>query len=821
MYRKRFERLRNSQDAAQQKEYANIEVELEKKNKEVHAQLISLESLLLEFQEKNKAYEKKLQEIEEEKQEMKSALLNEQNLFEKAGQNHQYSNKIIQLAIELLNENLSTNQCHLVSKAFLRFFGLEESVAPSRSFFQRVSQTILPYLADFHLALQLSSVTHYHINEDGTTLNQHKLIASALNGLILGVDEISDGSSGTVSSALLEKVKYLDQLREKVSLDGEITPAKFASMMSDGHSVEDACKKEYVGAKLKALFSEQELEHMSEEQKRNAGHFISMKCLLHMDVNVCEKGVEALDIACQLQSDGINKGVSGFIRGATKLLGPHGAPEYGLGVNYREENVDSVALKKGVGNRFNVLGYNATIIVREYIEMLEFVLDNLERQEDANELVSSFASRLGRVEEIAATKGIALFYLHLHHDFMTLVKSSQLQKRFSDFPRYVKQYCAALVQIAENPFLLWREFRPFDELKLYSTEEPQLNHRVASRMGPIFSSLLKKEVWDDTTENFVKIYAVAALKELKQYYPELLGDDFPDFPNVSASNCVMESCLGLNDYLRRCNRGRAHQSTISAKVMMKKNKTLQYLDTITPELKDKVITVARTSTEETHKRLREQESKVVEKKIARRTLNLEESRRKAERRKDSTAELNQVDWILTVDELNSKLDNIFILGRAPSVVDRMAVDIMFAQVKKRKHLATYPFRPKLPTRGNKKAAEMKQCLISVFETELENRWKPDDRQQKRSGYNKVISEMNLEHLTGSAGNLVMQRKQKIKESEQNADVKAKGKAATALRYEEEHRRRAFLNLPRPQLGKPTKQKKVKVNAAPVGRGRER
>lgn len=97
------------------------------------------------------------------------------------------------MAIELLNENLSTNQCHLVSKAFLRFFGLEESVAPSRSFFQRVSQTILPYLAgliylhsawycmvcggyfknvgfnvpfaDFHLALQLSSVTHYHINE--------------------------------------------------------------------------------------------------------------------------------------------------------------------------------------------------------------------------------------------------------------------------------------------------------------------------------------------------------------------------------------------------------------------------------------------------------------------------------------------------------------------------------------------------------------------------------------------------------------------------------------------------------------------------------
>ena len=63
---------------------------------------------------------------------------------------------------------------------------------PKRSLAREMRSSEMPTLAKAHQAVALSQMHSYHVNSDGTTLNQKKVL---VNGVTLGVTEVADGAS--------------------------------------------------------------------------------------------------------------------------------------------------------------------------------------------------------------------------------------------------------------------------------------------------------------------------------------------------------------------------------------------------------------------------------------------------------------------------------------------------------------------------------------------------------------------------------------------------------------------------------------------------
>ena len=58
--------------------------------------------------------------------------------------------------------------------------------------------TELPTVNSVHKATELAKASHLHISTNGTTLNQQKVNALAINCLCLGVGEVPDGTAVSV-----------------------------------------------------------------------------------------------------------------------------------------------------------------------------------------------------------------------------------------------------------------------------------------------------------------------------------------------------------------------------------------------------------------------------------------------------------------------------------------------------------------------------------------------------------------------------------------------------------------------------------------------
>lgn len=60
----------------------------------------------------------------------------------------------------------------------------------------------MPTVSDVHKVETLTNTHQGHINSDGTTLNLKKLIGSSVSGTVMGVQEVSDGTSETMIQEL-------------------------------------------------------------------------------------------------------------------------------------------------------------------------------------------------------------------------------------------------------------------------------------------------------------------------------------------------------------------------------------------------------------------------------------------------------------------------------------------------------------------------------------------------------------------------------------------------------------------------------------------
>jgi hypothetical protein len=88
----------------------------------------------------------------------------------------------------------------------------------------------LKTISDSHKAIVISKLSQLHLNRNGTTKHQQKLGGVVANNLVLGVNELPDGSA---ASAIHDIPREFEKLRYAASMLGLPYPTLVVSTTSD------------------------------------------------------------------------------------------------------------------------------------------------------------------------------------------------------------------------------------------------------------------------------------------------------------------------------------------------------------------------------------------------------------------------------------------------------------------------------------------------------------------------------------------------------------------------------------------------------------
>ena len=117
---------------------------------------------------------------------------------------------------------------------------------------------------------ELAKYEQWHLNSDGTTLQQAKKVAFLINGIVLGVHDVSDGSSETP----------LDTLK-----------AELQKMGKSGSDITHIVLSTSDGASAQCKFNRL----LEKESRKPQGTIVENKCAMHLGVNLRHAQVKAME----------------------------------------------------------------------------------------------------------------------------------------------------------------------------------------------------------------------------------------------------------------------------------------------------------------------------------------------------------------------------------------------------------------------------------------------------------------------------------------------------------------------------------------------
>ena len=93
----------------------------------------------------------------------------------------------------------------------------------------------LPTVSRAQKASTLANIEALHINSDGTTLNQRKIAGALVNGMVLGVHTVADGSANSALNAITEEFTKVKQVGAELQVPtANITLKNVVASTSDG-----------------------------------------------------------------------------------------------------------------------------------------------------------------------------------------------------------------------------------------------------------------------------------------------------------------------------------------------------------------------------------------------------------------------------------------------------------------------------------------------------------------------------------------------------------------------------------------------------------
>ena len=172
----------------------------------------------------------------------------------------------------------------------------DQLVLPKDSCAQYMRREELKTVNDVQKAVQLSQYEEFQLNSDGTTLAQRKIGAATINGMVVSVNELANGSAEHIAKDITKEFENLREIAQALGLDNanSINWSLVASSTSDSASTQ---KKFNEIAKQK---KQEDMDRFGTNTK-NGEELIANFCVMHLGVNL-RKALEVQLLQNQLQN---------------------------------------------------------------------------------------------------------------------------------------------------------------------------------------------------------------------------------------------------------------------------------------------------------------------------------------------------------------------------------------------------------------------------------------------------------------------------------------------------------------------------------------
>ena len=417
-----------------------------------------------------------------------------------------YSDTIRQLYYSLLADQIPPAKISGIIKSVLKCFlpslNTDKLELPRESCAGYMRREELRTVSMAHKAYTIIESESLTLNSDGTTKFQKKLGGVAVNGMVLCLNEVPDGSA----QSMIEQVsRELENLRDIAYALNLCNPEKinwtlFTSCTSDSASTQKKFNR----------LVEQNRER--DEEKYGPPSFEAIElvenlCAMHLGSNLRKaflEGTKSIGVHDEAVADlpaqqREHDRTDTFVHEFCKLFGRQGVPEYGCGnltfpdflaLKLSEvcatedrkyyESCTQVLLERQVGSRYFVSASNASkifFLAKASVEFLEYT-----GKDNGNNLERTVYKKLKDPEELARLKADALMFYFVYADLVMLAKSNDLSKSALDMNQHYVELQLFLRMIEEDPkTVMNKSYEAFpSEQCLYSTKV-SLNHRIHSK----------------------------------------------------------------------------------------------------------------------------------------------------------------------------------------------------------------------------------------------------------------------------------------------------------------------------------------------------
>ena len=628
------------------------------KAKEVRCEYAVLENTFAELQDENIDLTSALSDLRDELESYSEEQTSTDRDFTfqtKIGR--RYSPSVRRLYYNLLTQQIPAQKIAEIIKTVIKCLfpavDVDTLQLPKRSCADYMRKLELATISNAHKATVLSECeSGFRLHTDGTTKHQKKIGGVGINGMVISVNELADG---TAISAMNDVSKQLEKLRETarvLQLPGadRINWTLIASSTSDCAATQKCFNK------------------LIEDRRDNdALHFgsatsetldiVESFCSMHLGINLRKAFLSGMITSTESER---HHPIDKFVHEFCKLLGKHGAPEYGSGVHefpdylqlmIENDSLDvqyyqacsTVNLHRQVGNRYFVSASNAARIYFLADAAVAFL--KYTGKDCGNKLDMEVYAKLTNVQEMAQLRADALLYYHVYADLVMVSKSKKLAKSVMDMNSHYLELLCFLDEVLDNPEVILRKEHEvfFSEKQLYG-ESKVLNHRQHKNVKAVYSKLFTESGNESSIFFPMIVKGVASMREKLLSYAEkhLPGGEYwnPEpavrevLMHLEPSNDFCELMLGLNDYLTTAIPNLAQESR-SNLVAVKKNHTMKWLNSLSEVQQEKVLNLA--EQERPKMKAEQRQSKRDLEEQRRRRLQTAHEKREASKKKSSKA----------------------------------------------------------------------------------------------------------------------------------------------------------------------------------------
>ena len=347
-----------------------------------------------------------------------------------------YSPAVRKLYYTLLAEQIPPSKIASTIRAVLKCFfpnlDVQHIKLPEKSCAGYMRKEELKSVSMVHKAAVISDYAKQgmlHINTDGTTKNQKKLGAVALNGVVVSVNELSDG---TAISTIDDVSKELEKLRE-IALTLGMPNASSINWTLVASSTADSAATQ---KKFNKLVEERrnEDEQKFGPTKSEGFDLVTNFCTMHLGINLRKA------FLCGAKNFEDNDSANGpreyhptdtLVYKFCKLFGQRGTPEYGCGgqtfpdflqimLNDPDLSGESsqyyltcskIRLERQVGNRYFVTAANALKVL--YLSEAAVSFLKYTGKDSGNKLEREVFRKLQDPEELCNLKADGLMFYHI------------------------------------------------------------------------------------------------------------------------------------------------------------------------------------------------------------------------------------------------------------------------------------------------------------------------------------------------------------------------------------------------------------------------